>query len=130
MKISIRHIPLSLAILCVTALLAGCQPEGPTFQVNDVVSDPGAFNKTLSVVGVVNAYGKTDSSLVGIMDKKELQCTTPGCSKVLLAVRVKGDRPAIGDEVKATGSFTKESWGYVLNAEKVSVLANHDLGGK
>jgi len=130
MEISIRHISLFLSILCAAALLTGCQSEAPAFQVNDVVSDPGAFNGSLSVVGIVNAYAQSDATLVGIMDKKELQCTTPGCSKILLAVRVEGTRPAIGDEVKVSGTFVRESWGYVLNAEKISVLANHNLGGQ
>ena len=46
--------------------------------------------------------------MFGIMDKKELQCTTPGCNKVYVPVRTSGKMPVPGDEVRATGSFTKD----------------------
>lgn len=112
------------------ALAAGCKNEVPAFQVNDVASDPGAFDGSLTVVGIVNAYAQSDATLVGVMDKKELQCTTPNCKKVLLPVKLKGPRPAIGDEVRISGTFSLETWGYVFHADKMEVLANHKQGGQ
>lgn len=123
---------LSAAFLVVVVLLfaVGCSQETPALQINDVVSDPGAFEGPMTVVGVAYAYAQSDDAIVGVMDKKELQCTTPNCSKALLAVRVAGARPAIGDEVKISGSFSRESWGYLFRAEKLEVLAHHKLGGQ
>lgn len=130
MNFLIRNLFLLFAVLSLTALAGGCKSEDPALQVNDVVSDPGAFSGKVAVLGIVYGYGKKDRSVVGIMDKKELQCTTPNCKKVLLPVKVKGPVPAIGEEVKVSGSFTKAPWGYTLNAEKVEVLARHNLGGQ
>ncbi|PLX85575.1 MAG: hypothetical protein C0617_03505 [Desulfuromonas sp.] len=117
-----------IVTLFVVALAAGCKPEAPAFQVNDIISDPGAFSGSLAVVGIVYAYAQDDATLVGIMDKKELQCTTPNCKKVLLPVKVAGARPAIGDEVEAFGALAREPLGYLLRAERVQVLASHNLG--
>ena len=119
---------LALVLLAVT-VVSGCNNEATTFQVNDVVSDPGAYSGPMIIEGVVYAYAQTDNSIVGVMDKKELQCTTPNCNKVLLPVKVGADRPRIGDEVKISGAISKEEWGYLLQAEKIEVLANHKLGG-
>lgn len=115
------------AFFLTIAIFSGCSNDGPTYQVNDVASDPGAFSGSLNIVGIVNAYSPTDATIVGIMDKKELQCTTPNCKKVLLPVRVKGNRPAIGDEIKVSGSIVA---GNLFQAEKLKVLANHNLGGQ
>ena len=122
-----RKLFLFIAVLSFVTLLAGCSEEGLTYQVNDVVSDPGAYNGPLNVVGIVNAYAPNDPTLVGIMDKKELQCTTPNCKKVLLPVRYKGERPAIGAEVRVSGSIVG---GKLFQAETLDVLANHNLGGQ
>lgn len=127
MKI-IRYKLLQLVlVLSLVALFSGCSQEGTVFQVNDVVSDPGAFSGTLNIVGIVNAYSRNDATVIGIMDKAELQCTTPNCDKVLLPVRYQGDRPAIGDEIKVTGSIVG---GKIFQAETLKVLANHNLGGQ
>lgn len=111
------------------AMLAGCNSEAPAFQVSDVAADPGAYSGTLTVVGVAYGYSQADSTVVGIMDKKELQCTSPNCHKLLLPVKISGALPAIGDEVKITGTFSREPWGYLFHAEAVQVVANHKLGG-
>jgi hypothetical protein len=52
--------------------------------VNDVASDPAAFTGTITVTGVVAGVSQQDPTIIGMMDKKELQCTTPGCKKVYL----------------------------------------------
>ncbi len=125
----IRNLLLSFALLAVFALVAGCKNEATLLQVNDVVSDPGAFSGDITVVGIVYGFAQTDATIAGIMDKKELQCTTPNCKKVLLPVKINGAMPKVGAEVKVSGSFTAAPMGQVLLAERVEVLAQHPLGG-
>lgn len=126
MKHSVLRIFVYLSIIAIIGLTAGCKDD--VFQVNDVVSDPGAFSKPLTLEGVVYAYAKGDTTIVGVMDKKELQCQTPNCNKALLAVKVPGLRLNKGDEIKASGSIVKESWGYLLKADDVKVVATHKIG--
>jgi len=126
----LSHLCILVATLSLVVLISACQKESPALQINDVVSDPGAFSGSLTLVGIVSAYAQSDPGIVGVMDKKELQCTTPNCEKVLLAVKVAGTRPAIGDEVRVSGFFSREPWGYLLNADKLEVLAHHKPGGQ
>lgn len=126
MKHSVLKVFVYLSIVAIVGLLAGCKDD--VFQVNDVVSDPGAFSKPLTLEGVVYAYAQNDATIVGVMDKKELQCTTPNCNKALLAVKAPGMRLNKGDEIKASGTIVKESWGYVLKADDVKVVATHKIG--
>lgn len=128
MKI-IHKLGIFLLVFAVLAVLAGCKSEAPVFQVADVAADPGAYSGTLTVVGVAYGYSQADPTVVGVMDKKELQCVSPTCNKLLLPVKINGARPAIGDEVKITGTFSREPWGYLFHAEAVEVVANHKLGG-
>lgn len=126
MKHSVLKVFVYLSIVAIISLMTGCKDE--VFQVNDVVSDPGAFSQPLSLEGIVYRFAQGDTSIVGVMDKKELQCTTPNCNKALLAVRVSGSQLAIGDEIKVSGTITKESWGYILKADQVEVITRHKLG--
>ena len=127
----LRNLFVFIAAISLLALAAGCKNDSPaTFQVNDVASDPAAFDGPMTVVGIVNAYAQSDATIVGIMDKKELQCTTPNCNKVLLPVKFTGARPAIGDEVRISGAFSRLPGGYLFQAEKMEVLARHNLGGQ
>lgn len=126
MKHSLVKVFMYLSIVAMVSLMSGCKED--VFQVNDVISDPGAFSKPLTLEGVVYAYAKGDTTVVGVMDKKELQCTTPNCSKALLAVKVPGKQLSRGDEIKASGTIVKESWGYVLLADDVEVITTHNLG--
>ena len=126
MKHSVLKVFVYLSLLAIVSLTAGCKDE--VFQVNDVVSDPGAFSKPLTLEGVVYAYAKGDTMIVGVMDKKELQCKTPNCNKALLAVKAPGKKLSVGDEIKASGSIVKESWGYVLKADAVEVVTRHKIG--
>lgn len=126
-KYSIVKAVVYLSILAIAGLTAGCKED--VFQVNDIVSDPGAFSKPLAIEGIVYKLAQGDTSIVGIMDKKELQCTTPNCKKALLAVKVTGPRLAIGDEIKVSGVIKKEKrFGYMLTAEDVEVITRHKLG--
>lgn len=129
MKYSISKVLACLLIGIAVGVTAGCKDQAPVFQVNDVVSDPGAFNKPLRLEGVVYAYAKGDPSIVGVMDKKELQCTTPNCNKALMAVKAPGTQLSIGDEITVAGAIVKESWGYILKADDVKVVTRHQLGG-
>lgn len=118
-----------LLMLFSLAVFSGCKKEPDALQVNDVASDPGAFEGALNVVGVVNAYSQSDPTILGIMDKKELLCTTPNCNKVLLPVQFTGNRPALGDEIMVSGTFQHLSGGLVFKADTMEVLASHGLGG-
>jgi len=126
MKHLVLKIFVSLFMVAIIGFTTGCKNE--VFQVNDVVSDPGAFSKPLTLEGVVYTFAKGDSTIVGVMDKKELQCKTPNCNKALLAVKAPGKPLSVGDEIKASGSIVKESWGYVLKADSVEVVTRHKIG--
>lgn len=126
---SLRHVGLILAFSLI--ILAGCGKDRSTsaLNINDLGADPGAYSGTLTVVGVTAAFTQQDRTLFGVMDKKELQCKTPNCNKMILPVRFRGPLPALGDEVLLSGSLTKETAGYFFVAEQVEVLRNHKLGG-
>lgn len=125
-----RHLALIVLALPLLAFAAGCSQDPAAFQVNDVASDPAAFSGQVTVVGITYGYSKSDPSVIGIMDKKELQCTTPNCNKLLLPVKVQGPLPAIGDEIRVSGSFSREPGGYLFRALELKVLANHNVGGQ
>jgi len=129
MKHSMIKVCVYLFAMALFGLMSGCKEQSAVFQVNDVISDPGAYSQPLTVEGVVYAHAQDDATIVGVMDKKELQCTTPNCNKALLAVKISGQMPAVGDEIRASGSFAKERWGYVLQADAVQVITRHKLGG-
>ena len=97
--------------------------------VNDVASDPAAFKGTITITGIMAGVSQYDTTVFGIMDKKELQCKTPGCNKLYVPVRTSGKMPVPGDEVRATGSFTQEKAGILFTAGKVVVVKNHKIGG-
>lgn len=123
------HAFIALALAVAAALpLTGCS-QSSAFNVNDVASDPAAYNGTITITGIMGGTSRQDPSVFGIMDVKELQCTTPGCNKVFIPVRTKGTLPAMGDEVRVTGSFASEAGGTVFAAEKVKVVRNHKIGG-
>ena len=128
MKISLLKIVVYVAMLAVFGLLTRCKEQAPVFQVNDVASDPGAYSKPLILEGIVYSFAKGNTSIVGVMDKKELQCNSPNCNKTLFAVKSNGVQLAIGDEIKASGTISKESWGYILNADSIVVATKHKLG--
>ncbi len=129
MIFNILRTTLVVFLLITLLTITGCKTDA-AFQINDVVSDPGAFSGALTIEGVVYAYAQDDAMVLGVMDKKELQCTTPNCNKALLAVKVNNPRPAIGDEVIISGAMSKKIWGYLMEATEVKVMKNHKLGGK
>lgn len=120
------------AVACVIGLaLAFFLSSGSAkaFSVNDVASDPAAFSGTITITGIMGGISQFDQKVFGIMDVKELQCTTPNCNKVFIPVKYEGQMPVPGDEVKATGSFVKMNEGYLFAAQAVKVLRNHKIGG-
>jgi hypothetical protein len=119
---------IAVLALATTLLVSGCN-EAKALNVNEVGSDPAAYSGTITVVGVTKAFSKVDASVIGIMDLKELQCTTPNCNKPLLPVKYQGERPAVGAEVQVTGSFTQVQGGYLFVANELKVVRHHQIGG-
>ena len=105
------------------------QGEAKALNVNEIGSDPSAFTGTITFTGIMGAVSQQDPTVVGIMDLKELQCTTPGCNKIYIPVKCASAVPALGDEVKVTGSFRKDAKGYLFTADKIKVVRNHKIGG-
>ncbi|MBE0597444.1 MAG: hypothetical protein IH614_09255 [Desulfuromonadales bacterium] len=120
---------LGLAAGLVIALLISRPGTADALHVNAVGSDPGAYTGTITVVGITAAFAQNDPTVFGIMDVKELQCTTPGCNKLLVPVRYQGARPALGDELRVIGTFVPSGGGHLFVAEKITVVKNHKLEG-
>lgn len=117
---------LMLCVLLLTTLSA-CKDNTPAaaLNINDLRSDPGAFSGTLTVTGILGAYSQHDPQIFGIMDKTELQCTSPNCNKFYLPVRYAGQVPSYGDEVVITGSFMPGT--SLFAATELKVVRNHKL---
>jgi len=105
------------------------QGSAKALSVNEVSSDPAAFAGTITVTGIMGGVSQQDPTIFGIMDKKELQCTTPNCNKVFIPVKFQGKLPVLGDEVNVTGRFARVGDGFVFAAEKMKVVRNHKIGG-
>ncbi|BCR03558.1 lipoprotein [Desulfuromonas versatilis] len=125
--------PILVGVILLLCVAIGFALKGPgeatALNVNDVAGDPGAFAGTITVTGITAGFAPQDPSLFGVMDIKELQCTTPNCNKLLIPVRTAGLLPKLGDEVRISGSFVQAAGGYVFSAETIKVLRNHNLGG-
>jgi len=103
--------------------------DANTLQVNQVAADPSAYRGTITVTGIMGGTSPQDSSLFGIFDLKELQCTTPNCNKIFLPIKYQGTMPKLGDEVQVSGSFITISGSYLFSATNVKVVRNHKIGG-
>lgn len=126
-KYIIAAVALAIGVAVAFAIVG--KGEANTLNVNDVASDPAAFTGAITVTGIMAGTSKYDPSVFGVMDKKELACTTPNCNKFILPVRHQGKTPAIGDEVRLTGSFVNDGGGYFFSAAQVKVVRNHKIGG-
>jgi len=115
-------------LLFASALIFTGTRDTRALNVNDVAPDPLAYTGVITVTGIMAVVSKENPNLFGIMDKSELQCTTPDCSKFYLPISYKGSTPAVGDEVVVSGRFTKEERGVVFVAETVKILRNHSIG--
>ena len=92
-------------------------------------SPPVAFTGNITITGVMAGVSRQEPGVFGIMDKKELQCTTPNCNKFIMPVSYQGKLPVMGDEVRVTGSFANDGRGYLFSATTLKVLRNHKIGG-
>jgi len=127
-----KYIYIVVAVLVgvVTAFALVQQGEAKVLSVNEIGTDPAAFTGTITFRGVMGGISQTDSSVVGIMDVKELQCTSANCNKIMIPVKCAANPPVLGDEVKVTGSFRVEpTGGYMFVADNVKVVKNHKIGG-
>ncbi|EPR33044.1 hypothetical protein dsat_0485 [Alkalidesulfovibrio alkalitolerans DSM 16529] len=115
-------------LLFASALVFTGTGDTKALNVNDVAPDPLAYTGVITVTGIMAVVSQEDPSLFGIMDKSELQCTTPDCSKFYLPVSYQGSTPAVGDEVVVSGRFTQEGRGVIFVAETVKILRNHNIG--
>lgn len=119
----------ALAVGIAAAAVFATQSGPKSLNVNEVGADPAAFTGTIVVTGIIGGISQQDPSIFGIMDLKELQCTTANCNKLLIPVRFQGKQPTLGDEVKMTGRFINPGDGYLFVAEKIKVVRNHKIGG-
>ena len=122
-----------IGVLLIMAVGIGLYQFIPTassaLNVNEVASDPGAYVGTITLTGVTSGFSKIDDTLFGIMDLKELTCTSTTCNKVILPIRFKGPLPRFGDEVRVTGAFVSEGNRYYFNSDQVVVVQHHKLEG-
>jgi hypothetical protein len=122
-----------IGLVLAAGIAAGVIFSGPgeatALHVNQVAADPGAFSGTITVTGVTAGFSPHDPALFGVMDVKELQCTTPNCNKLMIPVRTADKVPALGDEVRISGTFANSPMGYVFTAQSIQVVRNHKLGG-
>lgn len=122
-----------IGLVLAAGIAAGVMYSRPgqalALNVNEVAADPAAFSGTITVTGVTAAFSPQDPALFGVMDLKELQCTTPNCNKLLIPVRTADKLPALGDEVRISGTFASSPMGYVFTAQSIQVVRNHKLGG-
>lgn len=119
----------AVALVALILILVAGVGNSRALSVNDVGSDPAAFSGTITITGIVAGVSQQDPSIIGMMDKKELQCTTPNCNKFYLPFKASGYSPNRGDEVRATGSFAPAGGGYIFMADSVKVVKNHRIGG-
>lgn len=115
-------------LLFASALIFAGTSDTKALNVNDVAPDPLAYTGVITITGIMAVVSKEDPNLFGIMDKSELQCTTPNCSKFYLPISYEGSTPAVGDEIVVSGRFTQEGRGIIFVAETVNILRNHSIG--
>lgn len=126
-----KNMKYSLAVAGVGIILSVAlfmTSKASALNVNDVAADPSAFSGTITITGVVAGVSQQDPSIIGMMDKKELQCTTPGCKKVYLPFKAPTYSPAAGDEVRVTGKFVTQAGSTLFMGDSVTVVKKHKLG--
>jgi hypothetical protein len=126
-KITIAGIALVLGLV-ITFIVVANGNKG--INVRDIGTDPAAFTGTLTITGITYAFSPQDNSIFGIVDVKELQCTTPNCNKLIIPVRYQGKLPKTGDEIRVSGEFVNDGGGYLFSANELKIVRNHKLGGQ
>ena len=119
----------ALALLAALAFFIFGPGSTTALSVNDVGSDPAAFAGAITITGIVAGVSQQDPAIIGMMDKKELQCTAPNCNKLYIPFKAAGYSPNRGDEVRVKGRFVATADGYLFMADSVKVLRNHRIGG-
>lgn len=120
---------ITVAVIAIIGFIIVTVGDTKALNVNDVGSDPASFTGTITITGIMGGISRQDPSVFGIMDIKELQCTTQGCNKLFIPVRYQGKLPKIGDEVRVTGSFTRLPDGFLFSAQQLRIVRNHKMGG-
>lgn len=120
---------IAAAVVAIIGFIVITMGDAKALNVNDVGNDPASFKGTITITGIMGGVSQQDPSVFGIMDVKELQCTTPNCNKLFIPVKHQGQTPRLGDEVRVTGSFVRESDGFLFAAQQVKVVRNHKIGG-
>ena len=118
-----------IILFIIAGMVVGGCDRGKTLNVNDVASGPAAHPGKITVTGIMAGMSQRDANVFGLMDTRELKCTTPNCNKFYLPVRYQGKMPVRGDEVRVTGSFVDDGRGYHFAADKLKILKNHKIGG-
>lgn len=129
MKKNKKYLLIAAVLIAALSAVFALAARTPALNVNDVASDPSAFTGMITVTGVVAGVSQQDASIIGMMDKKELQCTTPNCKKLYLPFKAQNYSPVRGDEVRLTGKFETFDQGYLFMADSVTVVKNHKIGG-
>jgi hypothetical protein len=126
-----RYLIISGALAFFGALALFLIGPGSTaaLNVNDVGSDPAAFSGDITITGIVAGVSQQDPAIIGMMDKRELQCTTPNCNKIYIPFKAAEYTPNRGDEVRIKGRFVTTAVGYVFMADNVKVVRTHRIGG-
>lgn len=120
---------IALAVVAIVGVVVFSMNEAKALNVNDVGNDPSSFKGPITITGIMGGVSQQDPSIFGIMDIKELQCTTANCNKLFIPIKYQGQIPKLGDEVRVSGSFIKEPDGYLFTAQQVKVVRNHKIGG-
>lgn len=119
----------AFAVIVAIAFVVVNRSDASALNVNDVGSDPAAFSGVITIIGIVAGVSQQDPTIIGMMDKKELQCTSPNCNKLYIPFKARDYSPLRGDEVRVTGSFVNMPGGYLFLADKIKVVKNHKIGG-
>lgn len=121
-------VAVSLAAVVAVIYFSLTMGEAKALNVRDVGGDPLSYSGTIRITGIMAGVSQ-DRTLFGLMDVKELQCTTPNCNKLIIPVSYQGKQPQPGDEMVVTGSFAQTGQGIVFQAKETKVLRNHRIGG-
>lgn len=123
-----QRLTMALAMGAAIALgMAGCKGDAKVVNVNEIGAKPEAFLGEMTLAGVMGGISPYDKTIIGVMDVKELQCKSGNCEKVYIPVKVAGQLPSVGDEIRATGEFHKYPTGFLFEAKKIKVVKKHDL---
>lgn len=125
-----KYLLIAVALMIGAGIAFGvAKGDAKTLHVNDIGADPTAFTGTITVTGLIGGFSQNDRTIFGLVDLKELKCSSPNCNKIIIPVRHRGEQPKVGDEIKVTGSFVTEPGGFMFEAQKVKVVKHHKIGG-